>query len=86
MRYPPAVAVVSALLVQSLTRKGAIAAARAVFALTLQHFPKKKSIWLKAANLEKQHGSPEALDSVLKEAVANCPEVPHPRRVRWCCG
>jgi hypothetical protein len=46
-----------------------------VFAHTLQHFPKKKSIWLKAANLEKQHGTPGALDTILREAVAHCPEV-----------
>jgi hypothetical protein len=58
-----------------LTRKGSIAAARAVYAHTLQQFPKKKSIWLKAAVLEKQHGAPESLEAILKEAVTQCPEV-----------
>jgi pre-mRNA-processing factor 6 len=55
---------------------GAVAAARAVYKHTLLHFPKKKSIWLKAAHLEKQSGTPEALDATLQEAVSNCPEVP----------
>ncbi len=60
---------------QALTRRGSIAAARAVYAHMLQQFPKKKSIWLKAAMLEKHHGMPEALEAILKEAVTNCPEV-----------
>jgi pre-mRNA-processing factor 6 len=46
-----------------------------VYAHTLQQFPKKKSIWLKAALLEKQHGTPESLEAILKEAVTQCPEV-----------
>jgi hypothetical protein len=61
---------------QSLMHHGAVAAARAVYKHTLLHFPKKKSIWLKAAHLEKQSGTPEALDATLQEAVSNCPEVP----------
>ena len=60
---------------QALARRGSIAAARAVYAHTLQQFPKKKSIWEKAARLEKQHGTPEAMEAILKEATTNCPEV-----------
>lgn len=38
-------------------------------------FPGKKSIWRRAAQLEKAHGTREALDALLKKAVAYCPQV-----------
>merc|ERR1719201_1834854 len=35
--------------------------------------PAKKSVWIKAANLERHHGTHEALDQLLQKAVGYCP-------------
>jgi hypothetical protein len=48
--------------------------ARAIYAHALAAFPGKKSIWRRAAQLEKAHGSREALDALLRKAVAYCPQ------------
>lgn len=50
-----------------------IETARAIYKRCIEVFPHKKSVWLAAAMLEKQHGTPEILDSLLLEAVKNCP-------------
>jgi len=47
--------------------------ARAVYGYALSVFPGKKSVWIKAANLERHHGSHEALDGLLQKAVGYCP-------------
>jgi len=47
--------------------------ARATYSYALSVFPGKKSIWIKAANLERHHGTPEALDALLMKAVGYCP-------------
>lgn len=49
--------------------------ARAIYAHALQVFPGKKSVWINAAKLEKEHGTPETLDAMLKKAVSYCPQV-----------
>ncbi len=36
---------------------GAIECARAIYAVALAQFPKKKSIWLRAAYFERNHGT-----------------------------
>ena len=36
--------------------------------------PGKKSIWRRAAALEKAHGNPEAVDALLRRAVTYCPQ------------
>lgn len=59
---------------EELTEKGAIHCARAVYNQLLALYPGKKSIWLKAAQLEKTHGSLESLEQVLKRAVQFCPQ------------
>jgi pre-mRNA-processing factor 6 len=47
--------------------------ARAVYGYALSVFPGKKSVWIKAANLERHHGTHEALDQLLQKAVGYCP-------------
>lgn len=51
----------------------AIETARAIYAHARKHFPYKKSLWLASAVLEKDHGTAESLENMLKEAVKNCP-------------
>lgn len=62
--------------------KGAYACARAVYAHALQIFPSKKSIWLRAAYFEKNHGTRESLETLLQRAVAHCPK----SEVLWLMG
>lgn len=54
--------------------QGAYECARTVYGIALAEFPGKKSIWLRAAYLEKNHGSRESLESLLQRAVAHCPK------------
>mmetsp|Transcript_33560 Transcript_33560/g.94959 ORF Transcript_33560/g.94959 Transcript_33560/m.94959 type:complete len:924 (+) Transcript_33560:85-2856(+) len=54
-------------------RRGAVETARAIYAHTLAVFPNKKGIWRRAAQLEKAHGTREALDELLRRAVNHCP-------------
>lgn len=49
--------------------------ARAILTHALAVFPGKKSLWRRAATLEKAHGSREALDALLERAVKYCPQV-----------
>lgn len=56
--------------------------ARAVYAHALHAFPSKKSIWLRAAYFEKNHGSRESLEALLQRAVAHCPK----SEVLWLMG
>jgi hypothetical protein len=55
-------------------RRGSIETARAIYNATLAAFPGKPAVWRAAAALEKQHGSREALDELLKRAVSYCPQ------------
>ncbi|CAD6332718.1 unnamed protein product [Miscanthus lutarioriparius] len=50
-------------------KRCSIETARAIYAHALTVFLTKKSIWLKAAQLEKSHGTRESLDALLKKAV-----------------
>jgi pre-mRNA-processing factor 6 len=47
--------------------------ARAIYTHALSVFPSKKSLWLAAAMLEKEHGTPSSLETMLKDAVRHCP-------------
>ena len=57
------------------TRKGAFETARAIYAHALSVFPGDEEIWRAAASMEKQHGTREGLDALLKKAVTYCPQV-----------
>lgn len=61
--------------VQECLKKGKVETARAIYSHALQVFPGKKSVWINAAKLEKEHGTPETLDAMLKKAVSYCPQV-----------
>ncbi|KAI8439587.1 hypothetical protein MSG28_013314 [Choristoneura fumiferana] len=62
--------------------EGAYECARAVYGYALSVFPSKKSIWLRAAYLEKQHGTRASLEALLQRAVAHCPK----SEVLWLMG
>nr|XP_032518836.1 pre-mRNA-processing factor 6 [Danaus plexippus plexippus] len=62
--------------------EGAYECARAVYGYALSVFPSKKSIWLRAAYLEKQHGTRATLEALLQRAVAHCPK----SEVLWLMG
>ncbi|BFG40803.1 hypothetical protein CerSpe_270770 [Prunus speciosa] len=55
-------------------KKGSIETARAIYAHVLTVFLTKKSIWRKAAQLEKSHGTRESLVALLRKAVTYCPQ------------
>lgn len=63
-------------------KENAFECARAVYAHALQVFPSKKSIWLRAAYFEKNHGTRESLEALLQRAVAHCPK----SEVLWLMG
>jgi len=50
------------------------ATARAVYAYALRVFPTSKTIWLAAAELEREHGVKEDLMQLLEKAVEACPQ------------
>ncbi|KAK6542945.1 hypothetical protein TWF694_006883 [Orbilia ellipsospora] len=53
--------------------RGRYETARAIYAYALRVFYNKKSIWRAAADLEKNHGTKEALWSLLEKATESCP-------------
>jgi pre-mRNA-processing factor 6 len=59
---------------ESALQRGAVETARAIYAYALQAFPGKRALWSKACDLEKAHGTPEALEQMLKKAVTYCPQ------------
>ncbi|KAJ3218692.1 hypothetical protein HDU67_004474 [Dinochytrium kinnereticum] len=67
---------------ESCIANSAIATARAIYAHALQVFPQKKSIWRRAAFLEKAYGTRESLEEVLQRAVRYCPQA----EVLWLMG
>lgn len=48
--------------------------ARAIYAYALRVFPTSKTIWLAAAELEREHGNKEDLLQILEKAVEACPQ------------
>ena len=54
--------------------RGKYETARAIYAYALRVFLIKKSIWRAAADLEKNHGTKEALWNLLEKAVEACPQ------------
>lgn len=59
---------------ENFVNKQSINTARAIYQHMMSVFPSKKSVRMKAAQLEKQYGTPEDLDLLLKDAVAHCPQ------------
>lgn len=53
--------------------RGKYETARAIYAYALRVFPTSKTVWLAAVDLERNHGTKEALWNVLKKATEACP-------------
>ncbi|RSH79749.1 uncharacterized protein EHS24_009405 [Apiotrichum porosum] len=47
--------------------------ARAVFVVLIESFPTSPSVWRKAAEFEKAHGTPEAVQDILMKGAEHCP-------------
>ncbi|KAL6303914.1 PRP1 splicing factor, N-terminal-domain-containing protein [Sparassis latifolia] len=56
---------------ESAEARSRVGTARAILAYALKVFPDKRSLWRKAADLEKAH---ESLDAILTRAVHHCPQ------------
>ncbi|KAI9751792.1 MAG: hypothetical protein M1815_000922 [Lichina confinis] len=54
--------------------RGKYETARAIYAYALRIFFNKRSVWLAAVDLEKNHGTKETLWQVLEKAVEACPQ------------
>ncbi|PVU99672.1 hypothetical protein BB560_005464 [Smittium megazygosporum] len=54
--------------------RGHIQTARAIFAYSLKSVSTDPELWMSAAMLEKNHGTPETLDGLLRRAVEYCPK------------
>ena len=54
--------------------RGKYETARAIYAYALRVFVNRKSVWLAAADLERNHGSKVALWQLLEKAVEACPQ------------
>ncbi|KAL6235394.1 hypothetical protein BDW75DRAFT_209729 [Aspergillus navahoensis] len=54
--------------------RGKYETARAIYAYALRVFVNRRSIWVAAADLERNHGTKEALWQVLEKAVEACPQ------------
>ncbi|KAF5765492.1 putative 43kDa postsynaptic protein [Helianthus annuus] len=64
------------------TKRGSIETAIAIYGCAIAAFKSKKSVWLKAALLEKSHGTRESLDALLRKAVTYTPQA----EVLWLRG
>jgi len=53
--------------------RNAVSTARAILAHSLSSFPTKRSLWLQAVDLERNHGTPSSLDEVLAAASERLP-------------
>ena len=54
--------------------RGKFETARAIYAYALRVFPTSRSLWIAAADLERNHGTKDALWQVLGKAVEACPQ------------
>lgn len=58
---------------RSSINRGMYVTARAIYAYALRVFPTSKTLWLAAAELERNHGAKDELWQVLEKAVNACP-------------
>lgn len=59
---------------QASIARGKYETARAIYAYALRVFPTSRALWLAAADLERNHGSKDALWRLLEKAVEACPQ------------
>lgn len=55
-------------------RENAFECARSIYAFMINEFPEKKGIWLQAANFEREHGTVDSYEELLKQATERCPK------------
>jgi pre-mRNA-processing factor 6 len=55
--------------------RGSVATARAILTHSLAAFPTKRSLWMQAVEMERQHGTADTLDEVLATASKRLPRV-----------
>jgi pre-mRNA-processing factor 6 len=55
-------------------RESAFECARAIYAFMINQYADKKGIWLQAAIFEKEHGTVESYEDLLKHATESCPK------------
>ncbi|KAJ3089722.1 Pre-mRNA-processing factor 6, partial [Physocladia obscura] len=67
---------------ESSAARGCVFTARAVYAYALAHYAREESVWRKAAQLEKRHGTHESVREILQQAVRACPRA----EVLWLMG
>ena len=68
-------ALTSVLHLQEALDRGSMETARAILQHAVSVFPGKKSLYKALAQLERQHGTPEAVAEVLERGVKYCPQV-----------
>jgi hypothetical protein len=54
--------------------RGCVECARTVISQLLAAFASSQTLWIKAVQLEKQHGTRATLDAILAQAVQACPQ------------
>jgi pre-mRNA-processing factor 6 len=67
---------------EACANRGSVATARAIYVHALKEFLDDEHIWQQAAFFEKQHGTYESLEELLKRAVRYCPR----SEVLWLMG
>lgn len=72
-RSCPSITIFTAL--QECLERGSVETARAILQHAVGVFPGKKSLYVALAQLERSHGSPEAVAEVLERGVKYCPQV-----------
>ncbi|CAL2047807.1 unnamed protein product [Caenorhabditis brenneri] len=60
---------------ENFEKENAFTCVRAVYAVALKEFPRKKSVWDAAINFEREHGSLEDHEAILLKACETVPEV-----------
>ncbi|CAG7848729.1 Pre-mRNA-processing factor 6 AltName: Full=Androgen receptor N-terminal domain-transactivating protein 1; Short=ANT-1; AltName: Full=PRP6 homolog; AltName: Full=U5 snRNP-associated 102 kDa protein; Short=U5-102 kDa protein [Serendipita indica DSM 11827] len=59
---------------ESALARNQVGTARAILAYALKVFPDRRALWREAADLEKEHGTRQALEELLSQAVQHCPQ------------
>jgi hypothetical protein len=54
--------------------RGCIECARTVYSQLLELFRGSQTLWIKAVQVEKEHGTRDSLDALLAQAVQACPQ------------
>ena len=61
-------------MLQQFLARSCVECARTVISQLLALFAASQTLWMKAAEIEKQHGTRETVDTTLAQAVQACPQ------------